>query len=171
MCCCELNSSKITPVSFQIVLHVSQSASSNLRHTVADRSLNGQFLCAAPRGASVLINEWFSQWGHCAVWGLGLHHSCSFSITWEKWNWPGGILSLFFRAKLSFIFLTFIPTNSIMAIKLRKSVRSTSYLTTQPRSFSPLQWSNLRIFRLSPGHSLILFPIWAPLPITFPLGG
>ena len=171
MCCCELNSSRNHHKSFQLLFCVSDSASSNLRLLWLLRSLNGQFLCAAPRGASVLINEWFSQWGHCAVWGLGLHHSCSFSITWEKWNWPGGILSLFFRAKLSCIFLTFILKNSINAVKLRKSVRSASYLTTQPRSFSPLQWSNLRIFRLSPGHSLILFPIWAPLPITFPLGG
>ena len=64
-------------------------------------------------------------------------------------------MSLFFRAKLSYIFLTFILTNSIMTVKLRKSVRSASYLTIHPRPFSPLQWSNLVIFLLSPGYSSI----------------
>ena len=64
-------------------------------------------------------------------------------------------MSLFFRAKLSCIFLTFILTNFIKAVKLRKSVRSASYLTTQPRPFSPLQRSNLGIFQPSPRYSSI----------------
>ena len=71
-------------------------------------------------------------------------------------------MSLFFRAKLSCIFLTFILTNSIMAVKLRKSVRSASYLTTQPRPFSPLQWSDLSIFQLSPGYSSIFSQLSPP---------
>ena len=66
-------------------------------------------------------------------------------------------MSLFFRAKLSFIFLTFILTNSLMAVKLRKSVRPASYLTTQPRPCSLLQRSNLSIFQPSPGCSSIFF--------------
>ena len=66
-------------------------------------------------------------------------------------------MSLFFRAKLSYIFLTFILTNSIKAVKLRESVRSASYLTTQPRPFSPLQWSDLNIFQSRPRYSLIFF--------------
>ena len=64
-------------------------------------------------------------------------------------------MSFFFRAKLSCIFLTFILTNSIKAVKLRESVRSASYLTTQPRPYSPLQWSVLSIFQPRPGYSLI----------------
>ena len=66
-------------------------------------------------------------------------------------------MSFFFRAKLSCIFLTFILTNSIKAVKLRESVRSASYLTTQPRPFSPLQWSDLNIFQSRPRYSLIFF--------------
>ena len=66
-------------------------------------------------------------------------------------------MSLFYRAKLSCIFLTFILSYSIMAVQLRKSVRSASYLTTHPRPFSPLQWSNLGIFQLSPSYSSIFF--------------
>ena len=77
-------------------------------------------------------------------------------------------MSLFFKAKLSCTFLTFILTNSIKAVKLRKSVRSTSYLTTQPRPFSPLQRSNLSIFQPSPGYSLIFSPNQAlPYPVPF----
>ena len=71
-------------------------------------------------------------------------------------------MSFFFRAKLSCIFLTFILTNSIKAVKLRESVRSASYLTTQPRPYSPLQWSDLRIFQPRPGYSLIFSNQGAP---------
>ena len=74
-------------------------------------------------------------------------------------------MSLFFRAKLSCIFLTFSLTNSIMAVKF--SVRSASYLTTQPTPFSPLQRNDLSIFQLSPGYSLIFFPIEPPYPVPF----
>ena len=76
-------------------------------------------------------------------------------------------MSLFFRAKVSCIFLTFILTNSIKAIKLRKSVRSASYLTSQPRPFSPLQWSYLSIFQSGPGYSSIFFPIESPYSVPF----
>ena len=76
-------------------------------------------------------------------------------------------MSLFFRAKLSCIFLTFILTNSIKAVKLKKSVRSASYLTTQSRPFSPLQWRDLSIFQQSPGYSSI-FSQSSPLyPVPF----
>ena len=51
-----------------------------------------------------------------------------------------------------------------------KSVRSASYLTTQPRPFSPLQWSNLGIFQPSPRDSLIFFSIEPPYPVLFHLG-
>ena len=49
-----------------------------------------------------------------------------------------------------------------MAVQLRKSVRSASYLTTQPTLFSPLQRSDLSIFQLSPGYSLIFFSQSSP---------
>ena len=76
-------------------------------------------------------------------------------------------MSLFFRAKVSCIFLTFILTNSIRATKLRKSVRSASYLTSQPRPFSPPQWSDLSIFQSGPGYSSIFFPIESPYSVPF----
>ena len=98
---------------------------------------------------------------------LGLHHSHKFLSHPRKPKWPGGVLSFFFRAKLSCIFLTFILTNSIMVIKLRKTVRSASYLTTRPRPLNPLQRSNLSIFQLSPGFSLIFFPIEPSYPVPF----
>ena len=76
-------------------------------------------------------------------------------------------MSLFFRAKLACIFLTFILTNSIKAVKLRESVRSASYLTTQSRPFSPLQRRDLSIFQQSPGYSSI-FSQSSPLyPVPF----
>ena len=68
----------VTPESFQLILCVLDSASGNLRPPWLLRSLNGQFLCATPRRASILINEWVSLCDHCVVWGLGLHHSHKF---------------------------------------------------------------------------------------------
>ena len=76
-------------------------------------------------------------------------------------------MSFFFRAKLSCIFLTFILTNSIKAVKLRECVRSASYLTTQPRPFSPLQRSDLGIFQPRTRYSSIFFPIEPPYPLPF----
>ena len=78
-------------------------------------------------------------------------------------------MSIFFRGKLSFIFLTFILTNSIMTVKLKKSVRSTSYLTTQPSLFSILQQSNLGIFQLSPGYPLFFSQLSYPPPPHYPV--
>ena len=60
----------------------------------------------------------------------------NFSVAWESRNWLGGVLSLFFGAKLLCNIFTFILTNAIKAAKLRKSVRSASYLTTEPRPLS-----------------------------------
>ena len=157
-----LTSPRVTPDSFQLVLRVLDSVSSNLRPPWLLPSLNGQFSCVTPGWASVLINVWVSLWDHCMVWGVGLNHSHKFLSHPRKPKWPGGVLSLFFRAKLSYIFLTFILTNSIKAVKLRESVRSASYLTTQPRPYSPLQWSDLRIFQPRPGYSLIFSNQGAP---------
>ena len=118
---------------------------------------------------SALINERVSLWDHCTVWWLGLHHSHKLLSHLRKLNWPGGVLSIFFRGKLSFIFLTFILTNSIMTVKLKKSVRSTSYLTTQPSLFSILQQSNLGIFQLSPGYPLFFSQLSYPPPPHYPV--
>ena len=40
---------------------------------------------------------------------------------------------------------------------MREIVRSASYLTTQPRPLSPLQWSDLSIFHLISRNSLVVF--------------
>ena len=93
----------------------------------------------------------------------------NFSVTWENRNWLGGVLSLFFRAKLSCIFFTFILISSIMAVKLRKSVRSASWPLSQDHSV-PYNGKTLASFSQGPGIPRF-FPNWAPLPSTFPLGG
>ena len=154
-----------TPESFQLVLRVSDSASGNLRPPWLLTLLSGQFFCVTPGRASILINEWVSLWDHCTVWRLGLHHSHKFLSLLRKLKQAG-------RSHVPFlwILLTFILTNSVMAVKLRESVRSASYLTTQPRPFSPLQWSNLRIFSQVPGIPQY-FSQLSPFPAsTFLLG-
>ena len=72
------------------------------------------------------------------------------SVAWESSNWPGGVLSLFFGAKLSCNIFTFILTNSIKAAKLRKRVRSASYQTTQPRPLSVFKLNKPHCFSTSP---------------------
>ena len=67
-------------------------------------------------------------------------------------------MSLFFRARL-----TFIPTNSAKAAKLRKSVRSTSYLTTQPTTQSPTTEQTLVSFNQSLPHPTPP----SPRPVSF----
>ena len=56
-----------------------------------------------------------------------------------------------------------------MTVKLKKSVRSTSYLTTQPSLFSILQQSNLGIFQLSPGYPLFFSQLSYPPPPHYPV--
>ena len=79
-------------------------------------------------------------------------------------------MSLFFGATLSCNIFTFIPTNSIKTAELRKSVRSTSYLTTQPRPLSLLQlskpWylSTRRPQYLSPGWVFVWYLSTKPRP-------
>ena len=51
----------VTPELFQLILCVLDSGSGNLRPPWLLRSLNGQLLCATPREASILINEWVSH--------------------------------------------------------------------------------------------------------------
>ena len=55
---------------------------------------------------------------------------------------------------------------------MRKSVRSASYLTTQPRPLSPQQRKNLSIFQPSPGYSSrFSVELHCLPPHTFLLGG
>lgn len=75
-------------------------------------------------------------------------------------------MTLLFRTKLSCISLTFNLTNSTMAVKLRKSVKSACYLTTQGRPFSPLQQTK-RHLSAEPPVFLNFFSNWAPLPSTW----
>ena len=149
----------VTPESFHLILRVLDSASGNLRPPWLLMFLNGQF-CVTPGGASILINEWVSLQDHCTAGGLGLHHTHKFLSHLRKLKQAGSLVPFLW------ILLTFILTNSVMAVKLRKSVRSASYLTTQPRPFSPLQWSNLGIFQLGPRYSSIFFPT-EPLPAQY----
>ena len=74
---------------------------------------------------------------------------------------------LFFGAKISSI-LTFILTNSIKAIKWRQRVKSVSYLITQPRPLSPLQWSNLTILQLTLRYYLFYLFIFSINPSPLP---
>ena len=78
-------------------------------------------------------------------------------------------MPLFLGAKLSYILLTFILTNSIMAVELRKSVRSASYhlvktiqsLTTeQPQHLSAEPWVFLNFFPQSSPPTQYLFIGW-----------
>ena len=57
----------VTPESFQPVFRVLNSASGHGTPPWLLRSLNGQFLCATPGRASILINEWVSLWDQCTV--------------------------------------------------------------------------------------------------------
>ena len=158
---------RVTPESFQLVLHVSDSASGNLRPPWLLRSLNGQFLCAAPGQASVLINEWVSLWDHCTAWGLGLHHAHKVLSHLRKLKLARRSLVLFLQSNALMYFPHFHPDKFYSGSQIEEKCQI-SLLTTQPRPFSPLQWSNLGIFQLSPSYSSIFFsPIEPPYPVPF----
>ena len=54
-----------SPKSFQLLLRVSDSASSD--PTMAAQVAEWAVLMATPRRASILINEWVSLWDHLTV--------------------------------------------------------------------------------------------------------
>ena len=146
MCCCELNSSGSHPRVVSGPLHALGSPSS-LRPLCVLRSLKGQFLDVPPEEQVFSVLSGFP-------YGTAAQHEDQASTTpeivsvaWENRNWLGGVLSLFLGAKLSSTLLTFISTNSIKAVELKKSVGSACYLTTQPRPLSPLRQSDLSIFQ------------------------
>ena len=76
-------------------------------------------------------------------------------------------MTLLFRTKLSCISLTFTLTNSTMAVKLRKSVKSAGYLTTQRTPFSPLQQTKQHLSAEPPVFLSFFFSNWVPLPSTW----
>ena len=135
----------VTPELFQLVLRVSDSASGNLRPLWLLRSPNGQFVCATPRQANILINEWVSLWDHCTVWGLGLHHSHKFLRDLRKPKPAGGSLVPFLQSKALMYFPHFYPDKFYKNSQVEEKCQI-SLLTTQPGSFSPLQWCDLSIF-------------------------
>ena len=90
----------------------------------------------------------------------------NFSVTWESCNPPGGVLSLFFGAKLSCNIFISILTNSIKAAELRKSIRSASYLTTQHRPLCLLQLSKPWYLSTKPRHPSI-FQLGGYSPVSF----
>ena len=154
----------ITLESFQLS-YVSVSPFGNLKPPQVLGSLNGQFLSATPGRASVLINEWVSLWDHCTIWGLCLHHSHKFLSHLRK---LGRVLFLFFGAKLWCNIFTFIPTNSIKAAKLRKSIRSASYFNHSAQTTqSPTTEQNLVSFNQA---SLSIFPLGEYFPGIFQPG-
>ena len=159
----------VTPELFQHVLSVSDFASQQSKTTVAVQVTEWPVLMCDP-WINKYFNEWVSLWDHHTVWGLGLHHSHRFLSRLRKARLARRRFFPFLRSKvLIYSPQTFILTNSIMAVKLRRSVRSASYLTTQPRPFSPLQQSNIGIFQLSPRY-FSTFSHWAPLSSNFSLG-
>ena len=100
---------EVTPESFQLILHVLYPATSNLRPPWLPRLLNGQFLCGTPRRARILINVWVSLWGHCKVWGLGLHRSHKFLSHLRKPKPAGRNLVAFLQSKALTYFPYFYP--------------------------------------------------------------
>ena len=65
-------------------------------------------------------------------------------------------LVFFLQSKALMYFPHFYPNKFYEDRQIEeKCVRSASYLTTQPRPYSPLQWSVLSIFQPRPGYSLI----------------
>ena len=99
----------VTPESFQLILRVLDSASCNPRPLCLLRLLNGQFLCATPGWASILINKWVSLWHHCTVWELHLHHSRKFLSHLRKPKPAGRSLVCFLQSKALMYFPHFYP--------------------------------------------------------------
>ena len=157
---CELNSSRSHPRVISARLTCLGFRLQQSKTTVAPQVAEWPYVWSLDEQV-FLMNWWVSLWDHCMLWGLGLHYSCRFLST-EKTK-TSQEESCPFHQSEAFIYFPFIPTNSIKAVNLKKSVRSISYLTTQPRPFIPLKQSNLSIFQPSSGHSSI-FSIETPPP-------
>ena len=163
----------VTPESFQLVLHVSDYASSNIRPPWLLWSLNFQFLSTTPQRVCILVNERLSQCDHCTVWGLGLHHFRKFLSQQRKPKLAGRSLVPFLQSKVLMNF-SHVYTDKFYNGSQIEEKCQISLLTTQPIPFFPLQWSDLGIFLPRPLYSLIIAPPsshQALLYCSFPLGG
>ena len=163
---CALNSSGNHLRVISACLRVSDSASGSLRPPWLLGLLNAQFLCATPRQASILINEWVSLRDYCKGWGWGRHHSRKFLSHVRKRKLARRSLVPFLQNKALTYFPHFHPDKSYDGSQIEEK-HHISLLTTQPRPFSPLQRRDLGIFQPSPGYSLIFFPIKSPSQVPF----
>jgi len=161
----------VTPESFQLVLFVSDSASSNLRPPCLLRSLNGQFLCATPGWASILINECVSLWAHWTMWGLGLHHSHKFLSHLRKPKPAGRSLVPFLHNKALMYFPHFYPDKFYKGSQIEEKCQIRLLLNRLSKTIQSPTMEGPG--HLSAEHQVFLdfFPNRAPLPTTFPLGG
>ena len=157
----------VTPESFQLVLRVLDSASGNVRPPWLLRSLNGQFLCATPGRASILINEWGFLRNHCMVWGLGLQHSRKFLSHLRKPKPAGRSLVPFLQSKALIYLPHFYPDKFYNGSRIEEKCQISLLLNHSAKTIqSP---PTERPWHLSAEHWVFLdfFPIEPTYPVPF----
>ena len=112
-----------------------------IKNAVGAQLTDVQFFYLILGQASLLITKWFPCGTTVRYEYSASTMPLSLSVTWEHSNQLGRISFLLIGAKCSCVVFTFIPTTYIKTAKLRKEVRSASYLTTQPRLLSVFQLS------------------------------
>ena len=166
-----LTSPGVTSDSFQVVLCVSDSASSNLRPPWLLRSLNDQFSCVTPGWASVLINVWVSLWDHCMVWGVGLDHSHEFLSHLRKPKPTRRSLVFFLQSKALMYFPHFYPDKFYKGSQIEGKCQISLLLNHSAKTIQSPTMECPEHLSAETRVFLDFFPINTPLLSTFPLGG
>ena len=110
----------------------------------------------------MLINEWVSLWDHCTIRGLGPHHSCKFLSHLRKPKLAQRSLVPFLQSKALMYFPHFYPDIFYNGSQIEKKCQISLLLNHSAKTMQSLQWSDLSIFQLSPGYSLIFFSQSSP---------
>ena len=90
----------------------------------------------------------------------------NFSIILENWNWPGGVMTLFFRAKLIY-FPHFYPDKFCNGSQIEGKCQISLLLNHSAKTIQSPTTDRTQHLSAEPWVFLSYFSSWAPLPSTW----
>ena len=162
----------VTAEWLQLVTHVSDSASGNLRPPWLLRSLNGQFSCVTPlRRASILINECVSPWDHCTVLRTRPPPGRKFLSHLRKLKLTGRCLVPFLQSKALMYDPHFYPDKFYNGSQIEGKCQISLLLSHSAKTVQSPTRERPRHLSAKPQVFLKFFPIEPPYSVPFQRAG